>query len=248
MTNETLRHVFSAEMRLHRISSDLSVTTAKFFPACWSHGEAQYSPIQMSLQHYLSPVILRNWSIADTVDSRSVSEYKTLHDNYHALLHACKGNCIPRIRNVLIRMVSEVTGRASFLRTGRMQIQSHDGSSSVELPSGNIVHQQFNKIAEYLGRPDSQMPIVRATLLLTSILNAHPFADGNGRLSRMLFNFEMKRARTDLVGYIPIFSAMRHSRGGYEVRLRQAEIFNKWDPLVRYFCRVIDIATSEFKS
>lgn len=77
-----------------------------------------------------------------------------------------------------------------------------------------------------------------ALLLLT---NAHPYRDGNGRLGRLLFNLCLRRGGLPDQSYVALSEIANRSRGGYEIRLRQAELFGQWEPFLGFLAALIDI-------
>ncbi|TAA08694.1 hypothetical protein EA658_18645 [Pseudoxanthomonas winnipegensis] len=73
-----------------------------------------------------------------------------------------------------------------------------------------------------------------AAYIIVGLMTVHPFADGNGRVARILFNWMLNSRRDDLV-YLPIHEPMVLSQGGYIIRVRQAQYHNNWRPLLDYF-------------
>lgn len=128
------------------------------------------------------------------------------------------------------------------------------------IPDGNGIRVEFGPAtevrvrlamlhAEY--RACLWPPAVRALAAMAVLLNIHPFADGNGRCARALFNaalcldprrpvqrdgFGGAPTQTDVrCAYIPLRGALLVSDAGYEIRLREAETNANWSPLFGYF-------------
>jgi len=85
-------------------------------------------------------------------------------------------------------------------------------------------------------------PIFVAAAFMGLFLTAHPFRDGNGRTSRLLFNVVLREAfRHRDIPYIPLKNFMDLSRHGFEIRLHQAQVLGRWSPLVRWCCDAIGV-------
>jgi len=75
---------------------------------------------------------------------------------------------------------------------------------------------------------------------MTSLCNLHPFADGNGRLSRIVFNALLT---TDGVRtpYVPLYELGRVSRGGFLIASRLAQYRGDWSALASFLTAAADI-------
>lgn len=67
-------------------------------------------------------------------------------------------------------------------------------------------------IEEYDNNWEAYHPVVMATLLNGEFVKIHPFIDGNGRIARLLLNFELMR-----YGYAPIIIKNEDRAKYYEV-------------------------------
>lgn len=245
LSDQTLVHVLAAQMRLSRVPLDLQEAKSRLTPRCWTNGGSEYSVEQLSLHHYLSQYIEQKAAPTCKLDDRSHRESLALGKMYPILLDACLSGCGRRVFSALLQVSSVLLEQGSVPRRGSLLIRSEDQNAVIEMPDGETAARQLQLIAEILASNVTEAPIARATFVYVALLNAHPFGDGNGRLARVLFNFALRRAGMCSSAYVPIFSAMRHSRGGYEIRVREAEIGGHWDPIVRYLCKVIEIVTTD---
>ena len=82
---------------------------------------------------------------------------------------------------------------------------------------------------------------VAAVVEFVCVNSYHPFADGNGRCSRILFNSRLRALGLPENTYIPLKEMFWASFGGYEICLRQVELHGDWLPLLSYFADVIVI-------
>ncbi|MGO4744837.1 Fic family protein [Serratia quinivorans] len=69
-------------------------------------------------------------------------------------------------------------------------------------------------------------------------MHIHPLHDGNGRVSRVLFNLILGR---DINNYIPMTELCHVARSGYVLSLREAFLFSEWDSVIMFYCKCIDI-------
>ncbi|CAM5507325.1 Fido domain-containing protein OS=Sphingobium scionense OX=1404341 GN=GGQ90_001868 PE=4 SV=1 [Sphingobium scionense] len=81
----------------------------------------------------------------------------------------------------------------------------------------------------------------KAIISQAILVNSHPFHDGNGRVGRILFNLTMQYSGASDNFYIPLKIFSNMATGGYELSLREAEIFGRWTPLISYFISMSSI-------
>jgi hypothetical protein len=77
-----------------------------------------------------------------------------------------------------------------------------------------------------------------------TILNAHIFLDGNGRVARALLAWRLGRLLDSPDHFIPLSEYFWHARGGHDIRLRQAELHAAIEPLARYILRIAKLETA----
>jgi Fic family protein len=101
-------------------------------------------------------------------------------------------------------------------------------------------------------RKDAVTPLLAIPLFILDFLCIHPFRDGNGRVSRLLTNLLLYRARYDVGRYISLDRRFLQTREGYYSTLEtssQGWHENEHDPMpwVRYFWGVLLSAYKEFE-
>jgi hypothetical protein len=89
---------------------------------------------------------------------------------------------------------------------------------------------QLAAIARALRSKEHRPRAFDAMLAFVAITNCHPLMDGNGRLSRVVGNWLL--GGTSL--YLPLREIAVYARGGYLLRVREAEINGNWEPLARF--------------
>lgn len=134
-----------------------------------------------------------------------------------------------------------LTSNGSAWRAGLVGLSPDKSGLAIVFPLPAAVPKQLELLRSVLSDEKKCSALVRATVASTLLLNAHPFTDGNGRLSRLLFNYVLRQAGLPLSAYIPLYEIARRSNGGYEIALRRAEIFSQWSPLIGYYGHVLDI-------
>lgn len=133
-------------------------------------------------------------------------------------------------------LVSSLTeGRLRALRRSDVQLNGTQAKSLIVLPTICMARTALTDIARELSQTNDELPGVFVALLVFSrLLNAHPFADGNGRLSRVCFNLVMRKSYPEWP-YLPLYELFYRSNGAFELSYREAEIFCNWLPLIDYF-------------
>jgi hypothetical protein len=80
---------------------------------------------------------------------------------------------------------------------------------------------------------DEQAPVLyRASVSYVLLVAAHPFRDGNGRLSRTLFNAILINEGMREDAYISLKQISYLSRGALAIQLRRAQMRNVWPPVL----------------
>lgn len=105
-------------------------------------------------------------------------------------------------------------------------------------PRFELIHAQMTQIHHFLARYLDTQPAFAAIVAYASISNLHPFADGNGRVARMLYN-SLIRSVFPQAFYFPIYEVSALSRMGMVIRLRQADYQASWLPLISLFSNVV---------
>ena len=77
-----------------------------------------------------------------------------------------------------------------------------------------------------------------AAVAFVRLNNIHPLEDGNGRLSRVIFN-HLLRKRHPALGYLPIRDVFTGRDGGLLLALREAHIYGTWRPILQGISELI---------
>ncbi len=90
-----------------------------------------------------------------------------------------------------------------------------------------------NLMMEYKQEWQLFHPVLKATLLHGEFLKIHPFIDGNGRISRLLLNFELMKN-----GYMPIIIKKENRAQYYEV-LDHAHTKMDYKPFLEFVAKLV---------
>lgn len=127
------------------------------------------------------------------------------------------------------------------LRDRSVAIECNADGTGVEFPSWKLTPSLLHRLHSNLRSP-ALTPAVTAVVAMASLLNIHPFIDGNGRCARVLFNAVLHSNSLFTGSYFPLREFWTRSCGGFEIRLREAEIQGRWVPLFKYFTSLFFIA------
>lgn len=125
------------------------------------------------------------------------------------------------------------------LRDRPVRTSSDQAGRFVVFPPPLAVPVQLGRIARALHVAADQPMVFRAMLALVGISNCHPLCDGNGRTSRIIANAIMNDPAVAPDFYLPIREIAVFSRGGYLVRVRQAELQDDWLPLASFLLTAV---------
>lgn len=116
---------------------------------------------------------------------------------------------------------------------------THEGDYWRFIPY-SMVRNELARLHAFLADAWCRETCYVASIFIGAFLAIHPFRDGNGRTSRILFNLILNRSSTiDSQFYIPIKELMQFSHSGFELSMREANITGRWSPLIAFVCRTV---------
>lgn len=139
------------------------------------------------------------------------------------------------------RLVAMSPGQDGALRTGPVWICSRDGMTRIPMVAAEQAVARLQTILQWLASGKLGVGVLCGVRLLALVNNAHAFNDGNGRLGRALLNYCLHARGMPKNCYVPLKPFSLLSQGGYEICLREAELFGRWDPVLTYHCAVIEL-------
>jgi hypothetical protein len=128
------------------------------------------------------------------------------------------------------------------LREGRVYTTKDEKGSYWQYPDACCILPIFDDIFRLLRNARTGDALLRATVILALFNCAHPFSDGNGRISRILFNYTLaKSGKVRDSVYIPCSEIFSLSHHGYLIRIRDLSLRNNWEDFIGFFCAVIEV-------
>lgn len=139
----------------------------------------------------------------------------------------------PGFRSFLLDLQgSMVAGKGGF-RSGDIATTADRTGASVRYPESRAIDTGLRSIHEFWRNHAHAEPALAGVMTMVALLNLHPFKDGNGRVSRVVFNWTLNGGRLQRV-YLPLYEIAALSRCGYLVRLRQAQYHANWGPILDF--------------
>ncbi|QVX40718.1 Fic family protein (plasmid) [Ralstonia solanacearum] len=147
-----------------------------------------------------------------------------------------------RFIGALDRACVMVTGRPMSMRaTADVRTRAERGASIAFPPAAGIGPRMRGLLA-FIRQEDGSTALFKAMVALVTLTNCHPYANGNGRTARWLFNGVLRwRGGLPSGAYVPLLAFFERSQGGFLIRQRRAEICGDWDDLALYLCKIIEM-------
>lgn len=141
--------------------------------------------------------------------------------------------------NGLRAMAADVGVREAAIRIGPSAIQPDGGGVSIEFAAPQQIPARLEAMAAFYRDPTVSTAF-KAIALQAALLNLHPLRDGNGRVSRALFNCVLWGDHVGPTLYAPIYDLRDHAPYTFEICLRSAEIQDNWRPLAELYAELIE--------
>jgi Fic family protein len=107
------------------------------------------------------------------------------------------------------------------------------------LPAGEV-RERLTDLQHYITIHAAQSPLQTAIVALVMVSCIHPFMDGNGRLSRVIFHAILRKHGAAKTFYVPLKYFYARSEYGFQIRLRHVFITSDWTQIMQYFCAVLE--------
>ena len=130
---------------------------------------------------------------------------------------------------MLLAIASAITGKPAQFRERDVSTVPGWQGLVVKYPTPIVALNQVRLLHDFLIGPNSRSSAQRALIALVALQNAHPLADGNGRLARIVFNLLLGEGAMRF--YLPIREINGLSAGGVLGRIRAAEVGGEWEEL-----------------
>lgn len=137
-----------------------------------------------------------------------------------------------------LKLASLVAGISDF-RTIQVGTTADKFGNKVVFPHQNTIFIRLESLFLSCRQNYLVDPAFAAVALLCGIQNIHPFTDGNGRVSRILYNWVLKGG-SESSCYVPIYEAAALSSSGFLIRMRQAQYQGNYEPILRFLLYVTE--------
>ena len=145
----------------------------------------------------------------------------------------------------LARLNRIFVGTKIMMRSGKIGTNADMNGVSVRFPPVKFSVSQVDWLRVGMSDDNGKASqLLCAIASLPILTNSHLFTDGNGRVSRVVFNHILHRIGLPPNVYLPVYEIMTLSQGGFLIRLRQAEIQNLWEPFISFMLDFIDLCVS----
>jgi hypothetical protein len=183
------------------------------------------------LSHYLHTFI-RSMDSGKAFDpGRTAAEVIAVEKYIGRIQSSQSDNNYDNFLDLLISLNSYLTGSTAHFRRQQVHLTSGTGTYIVLKWSQDDLHDTARELLSVL-TSKSVCAFVKAVTCYVAILNAHPFADGNGRTARVMFNALFDKL--EVIGYIPIYEISLATKGSYELCLRDLELRSDHRPICRF--------------
>ncbi len=160
--------------------------------------------------------------ISKSSDLREVYDAKNSYETFSWLFNIRKPISDELITEIHKRIIKNIDDR-----TGYRNVPVFLLGSKTKLSPPELVKEEMKKlILWYNDNKDKIYPLELAFKFHHKFEKIHPFADGNGRVGRMLLNYILLRS-----GYFPII--IRNNQRQKYIKALQAADLNKYLPLIR---------------
>lgn len=204
------------------------------------HFSETFEGKRMALEHELCQEMRVRFGLKPYEETRTEMEIAHFDHCATLLRDALLGakSSFDRFRDALCQTASLLRGETTEIRTN--PVYSLSGHHDFwEYPSHTVLESQLSRLFDVLVRR-SDVEMHRSMVALVATTALHPFNDGNGRVSRVLFNALLGGVSSK--NYIPLKEIQLASRGGYIIKLRQAWIQQNWTPMAEFLCTSIELA------
>lgn len=208
--------------------------------AAWSrslHGiDLNKLPRIVQLEHRLSNEMMTRSPI-DALAPRTPDEIAVIHQAKRIL-----GFNEPRghrpLRERLEDVHAALSGTRTSIRSSSVLSTPDKLGKFVIFPDAKAIEPALKDIDRHIQANIDVSRAFTATVAMTALCNVHPFGDGNGRVSRIVFN-ALLRAPGNEGPYIPLHELGRVSRAGFLIAMRLAQYRNEWRTLADFLSEAI---------
>jgi Fic/DOC family len=173
------------------------------------------------------------------IDERNSSELNALKKFERELLISLSCDHVDHFAHLLERIATEFHGSIMKLRSTAAFIVPDAHGVGWHCPPSSEIILRLTELHQYIANNANRSPLQTAIVSLVMLSCIHPFMDGNGRLSRIVFHAILRKFHSHSELYIPLKNFYAASAFGFEIRLRHTFLTSDWAEIMVYFCNVL---------
>lgn len=174
----------------------------------------------------------------DTRSDRTAFERSHAHVRYEAYQRAYQSRNSNAFLALILQIGSAGSSATRSFRNRPVYIGRDLHGRYVEYPDHQEIESQLVTLWSVL--IDQSLPgVFRAIVAYVAIVGIHPLLDGNGRLSRTLFNLILFSEGLATDAYVPLKEAYNLSLGAISIQTKRALIKNDWNGISKTIAAVI---------
>ena len=155
----------------------------------------------------------------------------------------CGGHADPSNLAAFIAHASEMKAIGAVRSTPSASARNRAGWR-VRYPEPESVQTEVRLIQRWINDNLPNSALWTASIAMVSLATLHPLVDGNGRLSRMLFNLILHYGGLQRGAYVPVSEVFAASSGGKELREKHAYYRGDWGPFISYILDAAEATTA----
>jgi hypothetical protein len=134
----------------------------------------------------------------------------------------------------LLRVHARLGRGANSFRNRAVVIHPDGRGNSIRFPHHDEVRPLLRRLSLFLRDHSRRHPALCAVTAYAAIVHAHPFADGNGRTARTVYNL-MLAQETNTRHFVPIHLISSCAQASFLIKLRRALYGGDWTGLQAFF-------------
>lgn len=178
---------------------------------------------------------------ATAIDKRTLVERLAAAQFGVQLMASLKNTNAHDFTDCLEKIASRITNLSMRIRTKPATIQPDNKGVGWICLAPNDISAALQELHRYLLLHRAASPLLTAIVAMVMLSAIHPFADANGRLSRVVFHAILHDHVTSPKLYFPFKQIFRMSDCGFEIRLRLVFLKDDWQSIIQYLCRAIQL-------
>ena len=194
-----------------------------------------------ALHHPLGELVVSTCKIINQIPWRFCTEQSILDSQISSLLASLASqNADNFIAELLLISALVRNIPKAEIRKESVRLENDKNGWYWQFPDAHGIYKCLTMLHYSLHHRVFKNMILEATIAYVILNWMHPFLDGNGRTSRIIFNALLRRLGMSSEIYIPIKEINYLAKGGHEVRLRYTILTGDWDELTMYFINAIN--------